>query len=287
MIKTTFNSYYFDTRNPSEKLAWDELRNNLKERGLECFETWGGASHYKPNVAPAGQSRVIELETKHLFDNQWTTAPIEGVSDKGLRVFDWALDASPAVSSKYIKRGHWLEQTAEMKEIRRNRYACGYCGKQEPAQKGDVFCPHCLDSQYLKESDLYLLRMKAVDDKTDRAPLSEAEKAHLLPLYHAAQVNGSTERGKARIAKARLAIESRFASAIANATSERDGARWIMDNVPGLLDNWIFYSHTGKHCFGWRTALETAVLSTLLDKISEFPFPYEIKCADGRTLSGN
>jgi hypothetical protein len=272
-MRTTIHTYRFDVNNPDEKAAYDALRAKLRSAGLKCFETWGGGSHYKPDL----DGREIELETKHLFSNQWNTAPIDGISDKGLRVFDWAQDYQ--IEAKWLKRGHWLEQTAEMREIRRNTNKCGYCGSQEPAAKGYVFCPHCLDSVYLVANMLHLTRMLPVDAETDRAPLTEAESAHLLPQYRAAQTQNTEKRNTA----ARREIESECANMKRRAHTKRDGMLWLLDHgFP--TDNVIYYS-TDLFCFGWRSPIDAEVLSALLDIISEFPFPYEIKCADGSTLS--
>src|SRR5574342_721932 len=155
-----------------------------------------------------------------------------------------------------------------MRDIRRNTHKCGYCGKQEPAQKGYVFCPHCIGSAYLKSSELHLLRMMPVEFEGNRAPLTEAEQAHLLPLYKEAQLHGN-ERDKA----------------IYIAETEFKGFTWLMDH--GIkTDNCIYYSHTDRFSFGWRNPVDAEFLSELLDVVSEFPFAYEIKTQDGRTLSG-
>lgn len=231
--------------------------------------------------------REVELETSFLFDNQWNTAPIEGISKPGLRVFDWAEDYMAQGMRQSIKRGHYLDITDEMREIRRNVHKCGYCGAHEPAAKGYVFCPHCIGSEYLEAKDLHLTRMRPVDGSfgAERAPLTEAERAHLLPLYREAQLHGHTVRDKARIAKARADVITSCNKQTRSAMAERDGMLWLMDH--GVrTDNVIFYSHTGRFGFGWRKPVDAEYLSALLDIISEFPFPYDIKCADGRTLSG-
>ncbi len=286
-MHTVIHAYKFDTSKPAEGESYGALRTKLEGMGLKCFETLSaGKGHYEHVKAIDGQA--IALETEHLFDNQWNTAPIAGQSDKGLRVFDWAQDYLPM--NKKIKRGHWLEQTADMREVRRNTMKCGYCGKQEAAAKGYVFCPHCIDSEYLKEGELKLTRMRPVDRSGpggDFPELTEAEKAHLLPLYREAQLHGTTERGKARIAKARHDVAADYAKVIRNATVERDGKVWILDRLPNVASNMIYYSHTGRWGFGWRTPCDAAMTSALLDIISEFPFPYDIKTTDGRTLSGD
>lgn len=292
-IKTILHTYRYDLRDKAQCAEWDALRAKLAA-WPHCMESWGGASHF--DFVAKLDSQQIALETRHLFDNQWNTAPIPGVSDKGLRVFDWALDASggglrlPA----WCKQGHYLEQTDAMREIRRNTVACGYCGRQEAAAKGSVFCPACLDSAYLKESDVRAgaTRLRAVDEgRNNWQALTEAESAYLLPVYKEAQLHGTTERGKARIAKAKADIEAKAAKSIKNAAAERDGMLWLWERVPGILENTIYYDHTGRFGFGWREPMGDAQASGLLEIISEFPFPYDIKTAKnsthgGRTLSG-
>lgn len=277
-IKTVIHAYRFDVKVPAEKAAYQELRAKLKD-GPHLMESWGGASHYAFVADIDGQE--IELETECLFDNQWNTAPIAGHSENGLRVFDWAQDAAVLIPAN-IKQGHYLEQTDEMREVRRNTDKCGYCGKQEPAAKGYVFCPHCIGSQFLTVKDLPMTRMRPVCDSGPRrkesAPLTEAEKAYLLPLYREAQLHGNTERDKARIAKERKDIAAKFEKAVRVATEERDGYTWLMDH--GIrTDNVIYYSHTETFSFGWRTPIDAELETELLGELEGFPFAYEIKRA--------
>lgn len=281
-LKTIIHNFYFDLRQPDELAEWKALQSNLIASGVRCMESHGGGSHYNRTVG----TREVELETSHLFDNQWNTAPILGVAEKGLRVFDWALDYQSHIGApKHVKRGHWLEQTAEMREIRRNTCACGYCGKQRPAAAGDVFCMQCIDSEYLKETDLHLTRMLPVENSfsAKRAALSAAERDYLLPLYRDAQMHGSTERGKARKAKQRLDIAETYARSTKVAKTKHDGLLWLLDNGFNI-DNVIYYDHTDKFSFGWRKPLGEFEVKSILERISEFPFNYEIKCDNGRTL---
>lgn len=56
---------------------------------------------------------------------------------------------------------------------------------------------------------------------------------------------------------------------------------WLLDH--GLpLDNVIYYSHTDKFGFGWRSPVSPEVKSKILDLMSEFPFNYEITATDGK-----
>lgn len=285
-IKTVIHTYEFDVNTKAGRAAWDEFKA-AREGFPHCFGPVF-ADCYFPFRPMDGDT--IELETKHLFENQWNTAPTES-HPKGLRVFDWALQSDSAPWAKDsaprgVRRGHWLEQTDEMRAIRLNTHKCGYCGAQEPAGAFE-FCPHCLDSEYLKASDLKLTRMRPISERDKPFPaLTEAESAVLLPKYRNAQIHGATERGKARVAAKRARVESEYAARVANAKTEHDGFLWFMDR--GInTDNLIFYSHTGKFSFGWRQPVDSELLADVLQVVSEFPYQYEIKCADGRTLSGN
>lgn len=285
-IKTTIHAYCFDISKPDGKVAWLDLKARLKETHPHCMESHGGQGHYHFVRDLDGQE--IDLETAHLFDNQWNTGPTS-TSDKGLRVFDWALDyCNGTTNPRHLKRGHYLDQTDAMREIRRNTDACPYCGKQEPAAKGNVFCPHCLDSEYLTEADLLkgITRMRPVyRGREDLKPLTDAERAHLVPQYRAAQLHGNTERGKARIIKQREDIEKHARAVIRAAETERAGKLWLMDHGVNI-SNVIYYSHTGRFGFGWRQPMGADLVSGLLDIITEFPFPYDIECEGGKKLSG-
>jgi hypothetical protein len=274
--------YHFDISKPAEKAAYGALCERLEAQGLEMFHSLG--DHYHADR----DGLALTLETGCLFHNQWNTAPIPGISDLGLRVFDWAQDAIfyNGVENKIIKRGYYLDQSPEMREARRNTYKCGYCDKQEPAAKGYVFCPHCLDSEYMKPADLPLTRLVSVGrdwEKDARPDLTEAERAHLMPLYLEAQLHGSTARGRARIAAKRADVAKKYAKAIEDATTERDGYTWLMDH--GFdTNNVIYYTHTSTFGFGWRAKLSAEEVSAILEVISEFRWPYKLECADGRVL---
>lgn len=274
-MQTTLRTFNFDIREPDQKAAWCELRAKLKE-GPPCHgpvfsDVWSKFKEY--------DGTVVELETKHLFNNQWNM--VQG----NLRVFDYALESLQYQPN--IRRGHYLEQTTEMREIRRNTHACPYCGKQEPAQKGYVFCPHCLGNAYLKLDDVLkgATRMRPVDSERDWIPLSPAERDHLLPRYADAQLRTNA----AATDKFLKGVRDKCRNTIGRAYMERRGYERLCALNLGRLasENVIYYSHTGRFSFGWRKPLSGIELSDVLDVISEFSFPYDIKCEDGHTLSGN
>lgn len=268
-VKTVLHAYNFNIANAEEKAQYLALVESLKAQGLRCFETHGGASHYVPELAGP-----VELETKHLFDNQWNTGPMVGKA--GYRVFDWAMDSRYAHGNPNLKRGHWIEQTEEMRAVRANRCKCGYCGNQMTMPDVPAFCPQCLDSEHLKSDQLHLTRMQPIANN-ERAPLTEAELAERLPLYKAAQIHGSTERSKVRIAKRRARLVTGRDDTIKHANIEHDGNMWLMDR--GITEEPIYYKHTGRFCFGWRNdgGVDAAVKPELIAALEGFPFPYDVK----------
>lgn len=294
-IQTVVHAYNLDTSKPDDAKAYAEMCDGLKgwPHRMKSLSMGRDDNGYYFGFGSHHDGQTITLETDFLFENQWNTAP-EEEGKNGWRVFDWAEDALFYPNGREnltTRRGYWIEQTPEMREVRRNTNTCGYCGKFQPAANGSVFCMACIDSPYLKASELHLTRLRPVDTpfNVNRPELTQAEKDHLIPLYKEAQTKGTTERGKVYAAKKRSDAAEKCERAIRNATTERDGFLWLLDHVgSGIVENCIYYSHTGKFSFGWRSkGVDKEVESAILDCISEFRFPYEIKCADGRTLSGN
>lgn len=293
-MKTAIHFYCFDTDDANQAAAYDALRAELLAtpgRG-HCMDAAGDFRQHADQL----DGQTIDLETAHLFENQWNTAPIEGVSEKGLRVFDWAETARSGRANFMrgndfaplnIRRGHYLDITPEMATIRAETVQCGYCGKQQPAEDAPSFCGHCLDSPYLKEDNLRLLRLLPVAKSFGgkRADLTDVERADLLPRFVTAQTTGANSRAAAAAVKARADAIAKANKAINSANVERDGILWLLDH--GLsVSNVIYYSHTGRFSFGWRGALADSVTSQLLDKLTEFPFPYDIETDPAGTHGG-
>lgn len=262
-ITTTITSYHFDTSDPEQAATYKALADALRVTHGKCFETWGGGSGHYNNAWKDGVP--VELETKHLFNNQWNGV----IGGEGVRVFDWAQDY-PINFSKKIKRGHYLAMTPAMQAARENRQACGYCGKQydNPAQ----FCTACLDSEFLKEKELHLLRLRPVASNGKRDALTPKERALILPAYNAAQ---QTRRD--RVAEAlRESLAADLQKTIDNKTRETDGKLWLLDH--GIdIDNVIYYDHLGRFCFGWRCGLTDDERATLQENLAGFPYLYDFK----------
>lgn len=78
------------------------------------------------------------------------------------------------------------------------------------------------------------------------------------------------------IAKINADRDKKIADTTREETIEAAGKVWLVNH--GLpIDNAIFYSHTGRWCFGWRTPLTPEDRSALLEHLSEFPYDYDLK----------
>lgn len=286
-VTTRLTSYSYDIRLPAENAEYMALCEELKAKGLKCFESHGGKLH--ATIAREIGDRELTLDLSHLFDAdaaQWNTQPIEGVSANGYRIHEWAQDSRYALNDNpNRKQGYYMAISPAMRELQRNTAACGYCGKQEPSAKGLEFCDKCIGSQYLEASELYLLRMLPLSSRAKRQPLTEAESARILPVWKQAKVFGNSERDKARIKKQRDDLNNRYVRDLKNLDTEFKGKGWLMDN--GInLELAIYYNHTQRFGFGWSSAKVTPELAdTLREALAAFPFPYDVEMADGRKLT--
>lgn len=261
-LQTKIHTYFFSLDKPEDVQAYEELRQRLSD-GRHFFNVLAIPGHGEHKVN-AGE---ITLEPACIFSDQWN-------SDQG-RVFDWYEGIYP---NKRIKSGHWLEITEEMRQVRRDTLKCGYCGKHyQVADKHCQFCSACLDSEYLKETELHLLRLApAGEHNPNRSALTEEERATLLPLYVQRQTVGNDSRAVQRKAKIRQSVIDKYARNQKTNETEYKGFIWLLDHGVNT-ENCIYYSHTDKFSFGWRQPVSASVKSALLDVLTEFPFAYEIK----------
>lgn len=284
-LKTRIHKYRFNTENPAEKEAYQVLCTVLKQtpgRGHWLHALTEPSSRAEESEW-IKEGAEIELETEHLFDNQWNTTCSH-------RVFDWYETIYP---NKDIKAGHYLDITEEMVRIRETTFGCGYCGKQytELPEKyalgqsatllltsGSYFCAACLDSPYLKMEDLHLLRLHPVTRRWESfPPLSAEELAELHPIYVHRQTTEAGSRAVLQIQKLRQEISAKRDRDVRRAEMEFSGMTWLMDHNVST-ENVIYYSHNERFSFGWRNSgLDKAVAAELRTKLAGFPFPYDIK----------
>lgn len=280
MLTTTLHHYSYDLRKPADAKAYEAMKAkiaaNSDGRGT-WMNCWGGSTRPESR----NDSEIVTLETKHLFGNQW--------NETNRRLFDWYEEYITNGSYSHYKRGHWLEITPEMAQLRRDTLTCGYCGKHygplHDAPPANGFCAACLDSPYLKQGELHLLRLLPVLTTFNgkRAPLTTEESAELLPAYISRQTTGADSRAAKAREKQRADILSDYKKTTVAAETKRDGLLWFMDRG-WSTDNIIYYSHTDRFCYGWRNPVSKEIADKLLAIISEFPFRYTIKTDYGATF---
>ena len=274
-MKTKIHTYSFDLNDPAQREPYIQLSERLKaevklkERG-HCLNAMAGhdaeARNHDAIVKAAESAGVLTLETEHLFGNQWNSL-------EAGRVFDWYEGIN--FNNRLLKFGHYLEITPEMKAVRRNTVACGYTGQQFPADCGLTFntTEAGLSSFGLKESELSMLRLLPIwPEDVKRKELTEAEREYLMPLYIAARMKGEENKR----AEQRAEVEAEYARDIARAEMEHKGELWLLDH--GMtLENAIFYNHTERFCFGWRTPYGPKAAGALADALAGFPYEFDIK----------
>lgn len=196
------------------------------------------------------ESTEVVLETKHLFKNQWNT-------EDGRRVFDWFEEYQPHAPN--LRIGHYLVVTEEMKQVRHNRWECGYCGHQTDDPQNDYHLG-CLGSKYLEEKHLSLTKYRRVDDAVDRP---EEVPQELKDLFSAEQ---QKRRAKEAV-ELRQRIVAEAEKAAKEANLKADVFCFLLDN--GIdIDNVIFYSHKNEFHFGWRNPIPADELAILKRKLA-------------------
>jgi hypothetical protein len=235
-----------------------------KQAGVKLFDC------ISSDPPAGGDDSDIDLETGFIFDNQWNTTD-------GRRVFDWYESIVP---NRRIKIGHYLTITPAMVEIRRNTFKCGYCGKEYyGTQNAGRFCPACLDSPYLKQDDLRLLRVlpAGASFNGSRPELTPEESAIILPDYVRRQTRGTSSRAARKHREEKQDILKDYRKTVTTARHEKDGLLWLYKQ--GIsLDNVIYYNHTDTFCFGWRQPITSFDVYHELERLLvNFPFKWEIK----------
>ena len=119
--------------------------------------------------------RVIEVETDHLFKDQFNTVPIEGVSESGMRIMESSVEEVIDDEREYMLK-------------------CAYCGQSSEVSYVDSLrCPHCNQGDYLvalsnsaKVSWDYRIRARA-----ERAAGAKCEVNTKLPYIAITMSDGS------------------------------------------------------------------------------------------------
>jgi len=299
-MKTKLHAYHFNCGDLSQSQAYLKLRD---ERMKSESRRHDRINFVHTDTSPSGcrfshltelssegatTTYEVDLDLKHLFDDQWNTSDTEGHT--GYRVFDWVEYYSPHNKSNIW--GHWLEVTDEMVAARDNTNVCRYCGAQygtcheghlTAPRANPKFCKKCLGSPYLKESELWMLRLTPVSQKYSRPhdELSQEDLDWLKPRYVEAQLRGNEERREERLKKQRADLEKQ---------QQLDDMKFDgMTRLLGAdieLDNVIFHDHVPVFKFGWRNGLSPSVVEAMQLKLREieFPHPTEFVISDAERL---
>lgn len=272
LIKTKIHYYYYDLSNVFDRNEYKKLKTKLnKTRKLfDCISLMDRKDNrdYFNKIKELDKKGVIELETDYIFNNQWNT----NNNSLNLRVFDWNEEIHP---NKDIKEGYYLDINKEMLDIRENIKKCGYCGKQY-YKTVEEFCLNCLDSNYLREDELFLLRLKKVNDETNRKPLTDKEKNLLLPMYLGKQVIGKEKRENKYFKDKKEDIEKTFKNRKEEIEQEYKGFKWLL-NKGVRIDNIIYYDHTKTFSVGWRKLLSFNEEQKFKEVLKGFPYNIELK----------
>ena len=260
-LTTVLHTYRFDLATAEARDAYDKLRLSLKALGLRKLHV-AVATTYALGVL---DGRDILLDTDYLFSDQWN------VIRPAARLFDWFEAAWP---NQDIKEGYWLEQTDDMRNARRVRHTCGYCGYQvdvfTPTET--MWCDQCLDGEHLQEEDLPLLRLRSVAatrSRDDECPAPAWLAEQYRARQRAARDVRLREMKDVKLAKCRQGLQ--------DAQMEYDGFEWLVEHdLP--FDDIIFYPHTQTFRWGWGKPIPQAKADKIKARLEAdaFPFKYEI-----------
>jgi len=277
-IKAKIYFYRYDISKKDEKKAYlkemeiaKELSKWDKPNTLHHINfTWESNKAFMDKLK---KNKYIHIETEHLFSNQFNTK-------EGFRLWNWRENI---FLNKDIKEGYYIDMPKEYFNLLENTFSCGYCGKQyskeEKLKKDLSFCNSCLGSEYLKEEDLFLLRLKRINDETQRLPLNDCDNEVLIDtnIKEFERLNKIRKVKKIKRLKAELIRDKQ--KTILKANEEYNGFMWCLNN--GIeTDNLIYYNHTKTFTFGWRDKLTFKEEQKLKEQLKEFPYKYELKTGE-------
>lgn len=240
----------------------------IRDSGRHHFNVWGNVGPNDKEFAPKNEV-TLKFDDAHMFTTQLVTI-------NGQRVHDWADYMN--IHDMHERRhkpdgwlpphryGHYVVNIDELREIRKDIFKCGYCGKH---YKEGGWCHSCITSEYLRESSLYLLRLlplySATPDNytdTDEVPVS------ITSNYARADYDQTVKYIKEQRAASLAHIEvDRVASTLTHAfyTYALTCGIRVLD-----LKNCIYYKHTNTFCFGWSNSLSDERLSRLQKALPEY-----------------
>lgn len=275
--------FHLDMRDPDHVKRWEGLQEMAAHQGTRWVRFNGPTPSEYDYLRDLGNSleNVVKLteytrqgtvtvDTSDVFGDQWNTQGKDG--HNGFRVHN---AVTYSVPNRDIKTGMLLILNDELRHVMAHTFKCGYCGKTEWRKHAKGFCTKCRGSVYLKECDLRLLRLLPVTARghESRAPLTDAERAVLLPSFQKAQLKGNTRAERKAIAKRKAAARKHYTRVIRTERIKRDVSLWVLDNLGAAMDeNSIYYDHTNTVSFGWRATLDQFQRDAITEALTRWPF---------------
>lgn len=275
IIKTKIKYYKFDISDKEQKKKYLILCNKIKKIGIKKDTSHFINFSYESNqkfmnkIKKMEKMGFIEIETENIFSNQWNTSE----KSFNLRIWDWSENI---FKNGDIKEGYFLTDMTELFKLREETYKCGYCGeyytKKQKENENITFCYKCLDSEFLTEDNLSLLRLKRINDETDRGDLNDCDKEALLKSYYEIQKIARKRRLSKKIFNKRKSLKED----LEKSKDEYFGFMWLI-NQNINFENVIYYGHSKTFCFGWRYKLSFEEEQKLKKSLSDFPYKYELR----------
>lgn len=249
-----------------------------------------------------GRTLPVEIDTEFLFSYQWNGRVIVPAGEiyhetAAIRLFDKSDVRMRHYSPSWLG-SYTLTVTDEMRALREATLQCGYCGAlygphhDKAHKRGPLagFCRKCLGSEYLKLSDLHLLRLHplmATRPMGAKAPLTAQEAARIEPIYWRAQAKGRTARERKARAQARRRVVENYRATIDNAKVRHTTRLFMLRKGYPLriIGEHIYYPHTKRHCFGWNKPLNADDAGYLRMLLAAHGFPGEYDINESREAS--
>jgi hypothetical protein len=264
-MKTILHTYcFYDVSKSPDKENYENLCKKLKDMGLKKFHVLSEKS-----IFPAINDKFpIDLETNFLFKNQWNTSE-ESPNFKNTRVFDWFERAN--FENNNFKKGHWIEQTQEMIDIRYNTFKCGFCGN---ISYSEGFCDKCIESEYLSVKDLFLTKfVRICDSGKKKEEITKEEFNALFPKFLNEQLKRSKRTFLKQIEEEKEEIEKLMSAS----HIKIKGLEWLYGHDVILKQRVFFYNRTETFHFTVEDKEDVEIFGNSLKGMG-FPYKYEVKC---------
>jgi hypothetical protein len=255
-IKVKIKKYHLDITSEPETKEYKELTEKLNKADLQFFNV---LSFQKGNDIPEGWH---EIDTDFLFSNQYNTK-------SGFRIFEWY---EIIHENKNIKEGYYISKGMDkLREAQKSQGICGYCGarynlNEQPKQ---TWCDKCLDSEFLTENDLCLLRILPVYPEPRRITLVPD---NIKELWKEKKKIGDKKRSEIKIAKR---IES-LKKEIEEKKYELEITKKFIERGVDI-DNMIYYSHINRFCWGWKDKISKTEADQIAWKLKGINVNVEFK----------